>query len=414
MTVAAERESAPHPGMGFAEFVALIAAVMALNALAIDSMLPGLPQIASALGVEEPNRRQWIVTAYLLGFGAAQLPYGPLADRFGRKPVLLFGLALYTAASFAAAAATSFDAMLAWRVVQGVGAAATRVLAVSIVRDCYAGRTMAKVMSLTFIVFLAAPIVAPALGQAILLVAPWPWIFAGLGLIGALFLGWTALRLPETLAPENRRPVALGPLLEAYRLTLTSRVSAGYTLAMTLTLGALFGFITSAQQVFADALGAEKWFAAVFALGAAGMAVSAFLNARFVERLGTRRVSHAALLGFVAFAAIHLTVALAGLESLATFTVLQSAMLFCFGLVGSNFGAMAMEPLGRVAGVAASVQGFVTTVGGAVVGGLIGQAFDGTVVPLTAGFTLCGLLALVVVLWTEQGRLFTPRIEPAR
>ena len=412
MTVSALPAANPHPGMGFKQFVALIAAMMAVNALSIDAMLPALPAIGEDLGVASDNQRQWVVTAYLLGFGVAQLFYGPLADRYGRKPVLLVALALYTAFTALAAFASTFELMMVARVAQGVGAAATRVLAVSIVRDCYSGRTMARVMSLTFIVFLAAPIIAPSLGQAIVLVAPWPWIFALLGVFGAAITAWAALRLPETLRPENRTPISVKGVLGAFRLALTTRVAVGYMLAVTAMVGALFGFINSAQQVFADALERPGLFTTVFALVAGFIAVSSFVNSRIVERVGTRRVSHAALLGFIAFAALHALVSLSGQESVWTFIVLQGAMMFCFGLVGSNFNAMAMEPLGHIAGTGSAVQGFVTTTGGALIGFLIGQQFDGTTVPMTLGFVGCGLAALAAVFVTEQGRLFRPVQAP--
>ena len=398
----------PHPGMGFAQFVALIAAMMAINALSIDAMLPALPEIGRDLGVHRDNERQWVVTSYLLGFGVAQLVYGPVADRFGRKPVLLTGLALYTVFTIASVFATSMPMMILARVLQGGGAAATRVLAISIVRDCYSGRRMARVMSLTFIVFLLAPMIAPTAGQGILLVAPWRAIFGALALFGGAVTVWTLLKLPETLHPEDRRPIRLATIVDAVRQTFTRRMSVGYMLASTLIVGALFAFINSAEQVFSDALGRPELFAALFALVAGFIAIAAFVNSRIVERGGTRRVSHTALLGFIAFAAIHAAVAASGHESLLTFVVLQGGMMFCFGLVGSNFGAMAMEPLGHIAGTASSVQGFVSTTGGALIGFFIGQQFDGTVVPLTLGWVGCGLAALAIVLLTEKGRLFHP------
>jgi DHA1 family bicyclomycin/chloramphenicol resistance-like MFS transporter len=408
MTAQTDNTPSPHPGLGFRQFVALIALMMAINALSIDIMLPALPAIGDDLGVTNHNQRQWVITAYLLGFGVAQLFYGPLADRYGRKPVLLTGLALYTAFTLVAAFAWSFETMMLARVLQGVGAAATRVLAISIVRDCYSGRRMARVMSLTLIVFLAAPIAAPSLGQAIVLVAPWPWIFGALAVFSTFILFWAALRLPETLHPDNRVPLSPAGVIGAFRLALTTRVAVGYMLASTAIVGCLFAFIASAQQVFADALGRPDLLAPLFALVACAMGVSSFLNARIVERIGARRVSHAALLGFIAVAVIHAAVAASGAETVLTFVVLQSAMMFCFGLVGSNFGAMAMEPLGHIAGTASSVQGFVSTIGAAMIGAAIGQQFDGTLVPLTLGFVAFGTLALLIVLWTERGRLFRP------
>ncbi|MCC6983886.1 MAG: multidrug effflux MFS transporter [Bauldia sp.] len=394
--------------MTFREFVALVAAMMAINALSIDMMLPALPDIGASLGLTGENERQWIITAYLLGFGAAQIVYGPLADRFGRKPVLLVGVALYTLFTVVAAFAPTFQTIVIARILQGIGAASTRVLAVAIVRDSYSGRTMARVMSLAFIVFLVAPIVAPTIGQGIVLVAPWHAIFWALAAVGVVLAIWIALRLPETLHAEDRKPVSVASVVSAFKLALTTRVAVGYMLASTATFGALFGFVASSQQVFTDALGQPAWFTTAFAVVAGTMAISSFVNSRIVEQAGTRRVSHAGLLGFIAFAVVHAIVAYSGNETIWTFIVLQSGMMFCFGLVASNFGAMAMEPLGHIAGTGSSVQGFFTTVGGALIGSLIGQLFDGTTVPLTIGFVACGLVSLALVLWTEKGRLFHP------
>jgi DHA1 family bicyclomycin/chloramphenicol resistance-like MFS transporter len=210
-----DQQATPHPGMGFREFVAIVAAIMASNALAIDAMLPALPAIGAALGVENANQAQLVITAYLLGFGFAQLFYGPVSDRYGRKPVLLITLCFFALFSLAATLVTTLDAMLIVRALQGVAAAACRVLAVSIVRDCYSGRPMARVMSLSFIVFIIVPVIAPSIGQLIVLFGPWPWIFGFLALsVGALAL-WVGLRLPETLPPEKRIP--LNPLRSSMR-----------------------------------------------------------------------------------------------------------------------------------------------------------------------------------------------------
>ncbi len=401
-----ETNLSPHPGMGFGQFVALIAAMMATNALAIDSMLPALPHIGEALGVHDPNARQWVITAYLLGFGVAQLAYGSLADRYGRKPVLMVGLALYTVFAALCAFSTSFEMLLIARFLTGLGAASTRVLSVSIVRDCYAGRQMARVMSLAFIVFLATPIIAPSLGLAIMLVASWRWIFGVLSIFGLIVMAWSAIKLPETQHPEDRIPISVTGVASAFKTALTDRIAMGYTLAAALVLSGLFGFLNSAQQVFSQVLGAGDIFPLIFAGIAGTMAVSSLLNSRIVEKLGMRKVSHGALIGFVVIAGLHAVVAITGHESLWTFALMQAAMMFCFGLVMSNFGAIAMEPLGHLAGAAASIQGFITTVGGAVFGFFIGQLFDGTTVPLTLGFTGFGLAGLLMVLATEKGKLF--------
>lgn len=399
--------------LGFVEFVCLIALMMALNALAIDSMLPALPAIGADLGVVNENSRQWVVTAYLLGFGGAQLIYGPVADRFGRKSVLLFGVGLYVLFSVLATLAPSFEMLILARIGQGLGSASTRVLAVSIVRDRYEGRTMARVMSFSFLVFLGVPILAPSLGQLIMLFGPWRWIFAGLGLIGVALIVWAGLRLPETLKPEDRLPIQVKRLVSAYKTALTDRTAVGYTLAMTAITGALFGFINSSQQIFADVFNAEAVFPQVFALIAGGIALASLLNARLVVKLGSRKISHVALIGFTSISAIHAVVALSGHETIWTFAVLQTLTMFCFGLIAGNFGAMAMETMGHIAGTAASIQGFISTVFGSLLGFAVGQMFNGTTVPMAAGFTVFGLTALALVLFAERGRLFRAQHQPS-
>lgn len=404
---AAALPSAPVRGPGFPEFVALIACLMALNALAIDSMLPALPAIGDALGVARENDRQWIVTAYLLGFGLAQIIYGPLADRFGRKPILLTGVAVYVVFAALCAFAPTFEFLIAARLGTGLGAASLRVLAVSIVRDRYEGRTMARVMSLSFLVFLGVPIIAPSLGAAILHVAPWPWIFGVLAVAGSAVMLWAAMRLPETLKPQDRLPIQPVRIAAAFREALTERQSLGYTLAMTSITGALFGFLNSSQQVFAHVFNAEAAFPLVFAAIASGIAAASLLNATFVERFGSRLLSHAALIGFTLIASLHALVSLTGHETLLIFGVLQGLTMFCFGFVAGNFGAMAMERMGHIAGTASSAQGFISTTFGSLVGFFIGQQFSGTATPMIGGIAICGAVALMFVLFAERGRLFS-------
>jgi len=406
-TPSGEGTGAPSvPGPGFPEFVCMIAMMMALNAMAIDAMLPALPDIGESLGVIDDNSRQWVVTAYLLGFGSAQIIYGPIADRFGRKPVLLIGVGIYVIFSLLAVFASTFETLILARIGQGLGSAATRVLAVSIVRDRYQGRTMARVMSLSFLVFLGAPIIAPSIGQLILLFGQWREIFGVLAFAGIVLMVWTTLRLPETLRPENRMPIRPARIAEAFRQVLTSRIGMGYTLAMTAITGALFGFINSSQQIFYDVFDAPHLFTSVFAFIAAGVAVAALLNARFVERLGSRLIGHSALLGFIGFGILHSVVVLSGHETLWTFALLQAGTMFCFGLLAGNFGAMAMQPMGHIAGTASSVQGCISTLIGSLAGFAIGQQFNGTAAPMVLGITAMGLIALAAVLFAERGRLF--------
>lgn len=404
----------PHPGVGFREFVALVAGLMAVNALSIDVMLPGLPAIGEALAVAEPNHRQFVLGSYLVAFAGAQLVYGPLADRFGRRPILLFGLGLYVAASLACTLAWSFEALLAARFVQGLGAAASRVIAIALARDCYGGREMGRVVSLAMMVFMVVPIVAPSIGQLVLFVAPWRWIFVLLFVGGIVLLVWVARRLPETLAPERRLSLAPRAILGAFTTTLTTRVAAGYMLAQGLTFGALFGFVISAQQVMQDVYGVGDWFTLLFAIVALALTAASFLNARYVMRVGLRRLAHGALVGLLAVSVVHLALALADLTPLLLFVALQAATLFLFGFVAPNLNAMAMEPLGHIAGTASAMIGTVQTLLGAVLGTAIGQAFDGSVVPLVLGYLGCSGAALAAVVWTERGRLFQPQQPPTQ
>jgi MFS transporter, DHA1 family, multidrug resistance protein len=397
------------------EFIALAAALMALNALAIDIMLPAMQEIGASLGVADENERQYVITAYIAGFGLAQLGFGPVSDRFGRRGPLLAGLAVYVAAAFASAFAPSFTILLLLRFVQGIGAAATRVIAVSVVRDLFGGRQMAEIMALVFMVFMVIPVIAPGIGQTVMLFAEWHAIFAAMAALALAITLWTAFRLPETLREENRRPFTVAAIADGFRIVVTNRMSLCYTLATTFIFGALFGFINSAQQIYVGLYGVGVWFPVLFAAVAGGMAVSSFLNSRLVGRFGMRRLSHSALLGFIAVTGLVLALSLAGPIPLALFVCLFAIAMFMFSWIGSNFNALAMEPLGHVAGIASSIQGFVTTLGGGVLGAAIGQSFNGTVTPLAAGYFGAGAMALVMVLIAEKGRLLrVVNAPPAR
>jgi DHA1 family bicyclomycin/chloramphenicol resistance-like MFS transporter len=388
------------------EFITLAAALMALNALAIDIMLPGLQQIGASLGVENENHRQYVITAYISGFGLAQLAYGPISDRFGRRAPLLIGLAIYVIAAFAASFAPSFTTLLILRFVQGIGAASTRVIAVSVIRDVFGGRAMAEIMSLVFMVFMIIPVIAPGIGQLVMLFSEWHMIFVFMAAIALAITAWTALRLPETLHPEYRRPFTVGSILGGFRIVLTNRISLCYTLATMIAFGALFGFINSAQQIFVGIYGLGVWFPVLFATVAGMMAISSFVNSQLVGRFGMRRLSHGAIVGFMTVNCILFVLSLLGPVPLPLFVCLFTAAMMQFGWIGSNFNSIAMEPLGHVAGTASSVIGFLQTVGGGVIGAGIGQAFDGTVTPLAAGFCAVSVLALLVVLFAERGKLF--------
>jgi MFS transporter, DHA1 family, multidrug resistance protein len=403
--------SSRHHPMGFPEFVIAIAAIMALNPLATDMMLPALPDIRSAFLIASANRPQMVLSIFLVGFAAGQFVIGPLSDRFGRRPVLLGGMTVYCVASLLAILAPSFEDLLLARVLQGLGTSATRVIATSIVRDCYAGRRMASVMSLAMMVFIAVPVVAPSFGQAIMLLSQWRGIFIVLMVYGVLALVWSSLRMPETLPEHRRKSLAIAQVLGAFRQTVTHRQTLGYALAAGGVQGSLFAFVFSAQQVFTEVYKLGHYFTLAFAAIALGVAIAGFLNSVFVGRLGMRVISHAALLGYVAVAAAMLVAAKLQMLPLPLFMVLAALMMFFFGLIFANFTSLAMEPQGHIAGTASSLYGSITTLIGIGIGTAIGQVYDGTLGPFTTGFFLCTLAALAVVLVVERGRLFKPRLE---
>ena len=397
----------------FPEFVALIAGMMALTALSIDVMLPALPAVASGFGISDPNRQQLVVTAYLLGFAIGQPLCGPLSDRFWRKPVVIAGLCIYAIGSLGAVFAPDFTALLWSRVAQGLGAASPRIMAMAIVRDRFAGRAMARVMSFVMMVFIIVPILAPALGEAILVVAPWRWIFGFLAAAGLLALLWSVLRLPETRRRGDRMPLSLGGLWLALRTVLSDRCSIGYTIALGFMFGNLMSYIGSAQQIFVDTYGLGQLFPVAFGGIACFMALSSLVNSRLVMRLGMRRISHAALISYIAVCGAMAVAGYPEQPPLLVFCGFLAATFFFFGLTVPNFNAMAMEPLGHIAGMASSVLGSYTTAAGALFGWIIGQAYDGTVRPLEIGLSVMAVLALVTVLFTEKGRLFVQH-RPAK
>lgn len=400
--------SSTHRPMKFLEFVLVIAGIMALNPLAMDIMLPSLPNIGASFGIIDANRLQTVLSTFLFGFGLGQFVIGPLSDRLGRRPVLLVGMAVYCAASLLAIVAPSFETLLLARALQGLGTSATRVIATSVVRDCYAGRRMASVMSLAMMIFIAVPVIAPSIGQLIMLMAEWHGVFVVLTVYGFLALIWCALRMPETLPPSERKSLAIRDVLDAYRQTVTNRQTLGYALASGAVQGTLFAFVFTAQQVFTEIYHLGHYFPLAFAAIAIGIAIAGFLNSRFVGRLGMRVISHGALVGYVVVAAVMMAAARTGMLPLPLFVALSALMMFAFGLVFANFTALAMEPQGHIAGTASSLYGTITTLLGIGIGYMIGQDYDGTLLPFTTGFLICTLASLAIVAVVEKGRLFTP------
>jgi len=397
-------------GMSKVEFIVLMAFLMAINALAIDIMLPGLQEIGASLGVENENHRQYVVSAYLIGLGIAQLLYGPLSDRFGRRVPMLVGIVIYVISALVIVLVPSFTALLVLRFIQGIGSAATRVVTVSIVRDAFGGRRMAEVMSLIMMVFMVVPVVAPGIGQTVMLFGNWHLIFLFIAVIATVVGAWAYLRLPETLHPEDVRPFTITSILGGFKIVLTNRIALCYTIASTFIFGALFGFINSAQQIYVGIYELGSLFPVAFAAVALFMSLASFLNAQLVGRVGMRRLSHGALVGFMAVTLMWLVVQISMAHPMPfmLFIGFFGVAMFLFGWIGANFNSLAMEPLGHVAGTASSVLGFLSTVGGAIIGALIGQAFDGTATPMVAGFFAVSVIGCIFVLIAERGQLFHP------
>ncbi len=392
--------------LAFPELVAITAAFMALNALAIDMMLPALGIIGEELGAEGENDRQLVIGVYVIGNGIAQLFFGPVTDRFGRRNVLLWSLGGYIAGSVLSIAASSFNLLLAARLLQGIATAATRVAVTASVRDQVSGRRMAEVMSLAITVFMAAPILAPGFGQLILFTGPWRGIFLALLLYGLVLMLWAWLRLPETLPEEARARLNLQRIFTAYGEFVTNRVAAGYTLCSALCFGALFGYISASEQIFLETFDLGAKFPLAFAFIAGALAAATLTNARLVGRYGMRRITHGAVLGFVIANLLHIAINLTVGDNLAVFLIFMGLSFFALGLIGPNCGAIALEPMGHIAGAAAAANGFAGTTIAGFLGAVIGQFYNGETRPIVLGFAVLGITALGVIVATERGRLF--------
>ena len=408
-------DSAFHEGVkrpGTLEMTVLLAALMALNSLAIDAMVPALPQIGRSLHVARENQQQLVVIVYFAGFGSTQLIWGPLADRFGRKPILAAGVVLYSIFALLCGLAWSFPVLILARFCQGASAAVTRVLVTAMVRDLFEAEEMARIMSLVSMVFMVMPVLAPNLGQLILLVAHWQAIFLVLAAYGITMLGWSWKRLPETLHPQYRRSLALPEIANAIRATLADPLSRGYTIALTVSSGCLIAYISSVQQIVADAFHEGRYIGIVFAAVAAPMALASWTNSRVVGRFGLRRVGHTASAAFAIIAIAHVCVALAGLETLGSFIVLQALTMCCFAFTSANLSTLAMSNMAAIAGTASSVQGIIWTIGGSVIGFLVGSAFNGSATPFVVGTAACAIVGFAGVVLTEPKRLFAAISPP--
>ncbi len=398
--------------MGSREFIALIAAMMALTALSVDIMLPALPAIGEALGLADANDRQSLVIVYLLGFAIGQLAFGRLSDLYGRKPVLLSGMSIFIVGSVLAALSSDYHSIMLARALQGLGAASPRVIAIALVRDRYVGSEMSRVMSISMAGFFTVAVLAPTIGQALLLVGAWTLVFDFILLCGIGLALWAQVRLPKPAPAGSAKPLAL---VASARRAICTPQTMGYAAAGGFMMACVVGFIASAQQVFVDVFATGWLFPLAFAATAMAMTAASLSNAMLVSWLGMRRLSHMSLSAFVMVASLLVIETVVGWASLPVFIGTTIPLFLLFGLVAPNFNAIAMQPQGDNAGMASSVVGFVSTGLGALGGGLIGHLFDGTVLPLALGLLTFGLLAFAAVLWVEgvSGFLLAPAPQPS-
>lgn len=392
--------------LGKRELIVLLAMMMSLNALAIDAMLPALDNLAADLGAVGGNSRQLVIGVYTIGMGLGCLIPGSLADRFGRRPIVLFSLAAYTLLGVTMAFLQDFQALLAIRAVSGLFAAGLVVAPIAIVRDLYEGDEMAQLMSLISAVFISVPVLAPSLGQAILFVGDWRTIFLVLATFGAATAIWVYFRLPETLAPERRQLVNLPVIARNMRVAMSDRSAFGYVIGGSLLMGGVFGYVNSAQQLYQDHFGVGDKFPIFFGMTAAVMVLSNLTNSAIVTRFGARRVSHAGLLLFMVASAVQVWSSYAHEGEVWWFMPLMGINLGLLGFLGANFGSIAMQPFARIAGSASSIQTFVRMFGAASVGALIGSFYNGTAQPFAWSLLVSSVIAMLLVLFSEKGKLF--------
>jgi MFS transporter, DHA1 family, multidrug resistance protein len=394
--------SQPAQRMGQVEFIAMIAMLFATIAFSIDSMLPALPTIAAELTPETPNKAQLILTSFVLGMGLGTMVAGPLSDSFGRRRIIVIGSVIYCIAAVVAYFAPTLETMLLARVVQGLGAAAPRVVSLALVRDLYKGREMARVVSFAMMIFTLVPAIAPLAASGIIAAFGWRAIFVTFVLFSGLSLIWLMTRQPETLPPENRRPFRAAPLIAALREVLSHRTIVTTIAVQTLVLGSLFGMLSSAQPVIDVQFGRADSFPLWFALVALCAGLASPTNAALVGRLGMRYLITATLISQIIISGAMLVLTLSGLLpaglAFPAFIFWMISVFAMAGLTLGNLNALALEPVGHIAGMAASVAGSISTVLAVVIAAPLGLAFNGNYVPLVLGISVMAVLALGLML----------------
>jgi MFS transporter, DHA1 family, multidrug resistance protein len=400
------------------EFVALVALTTSLVAMSIDTMLPALGVISAELAPRDPNDRQWVLTTFFGGLSLGLLVFGPISDAKGRKRALYLGIALFVLGGACCALAPSFPVLLAGRALSGFGAAGPRVVAIAVVRDRHEGRAMARVMSFVTSIFILVPVIAPAIGQAVLLVASWRAIFWLLLVVAAVDVTWFALRQPETHAPERRRPLSIRYLGRALAEVFRNRITLGYTMATGFVFGALINYLTVSQQLFQEQYGIGRLFPVVFGALAAALGVASLTNARLVMRFGMQRLARLAG-GFESVLSLLFLLAAISFDGHPPLWLFMTCMLVCFfcnGVLFGNYSARALEPMGHIAGVAAAITGSLSQAVALAFGTPMGRAYDGTVLPIIGGFVIASFCALTLTEGAEwlARRAAAPPARPSR
>lgn len=379
------------------EFILLIALLMSVVAISIDALLPALGFISQDIALEHPNQAQYLISILFLGMAIGQLVCGPLSDATGRKKILYAGIVLILIGSVICFYAQDINTLLIGRFIQGLGVAGPYVSAMSIVRDKYAGNQMAHVMSLVMMIFIMVPALAPSLGQAVLLVTSWRYIFV-LYIVYALIIGlWIFMRLEETLPKEYRIPFTTRGFIDGFKEVISNYTTMSYTLCMGLFFGSFLGYLNSSQQIFQDLFHTGKLFTVYFGVLALLFGIASLVNARFVQKWGMDYLCNRAVWGIILSSAVFLGLLMIMPVNLWMFLAYVAVLFFCFGLVFGNVNAMAMEPMGHVAGIASAIIGSVSSIMSMVIGTAIGQMYNNTLVPMTCGFLALSIISLVIL-----------------
>ncbi|SER44576.1 MFS transporter, DHA1 family, bicyclomycin/chloramphenicol resistance protein [Tranquillimonas rosea] len=383
------------------EFIGLMALLLATVAFSIDSMLPAMPEIAAEMSPDDPNRAQLILSAFVFGLGFGTFVAGPVSDAVGRKSAILFGLGLYLTGALLGMVADNLTFLLAARALQGFGASAPRVVGLALVRDLYGGRRMAQIMSFVMTVFLIVPAMAPSVGALIIAGFGWHGVFGAFLLLGLTSGTWLTLRQPETLAPENRRPIRAGTLWRAVREVLGHPMVRIYIAVLTLAFGQMFALLSSVQQIYDVTFDMGETFPIWFLCGGLITATGTILNGTLVMRLGMRRMAMSAYGAQIAVSGVYLVLVTQDLLPVAlafpAFFFWSTSVFFMAGLTFGNLNALALEPMGHIAGTASSVVGAVSTVMAVAIAAPIGLAFNGTSVPLAIGTLICSTIAFFLM-----------------